>query len=80
MTTPTSELIAHAPKQKPEMIDVSLEKALDLIAQMTDTTTKETDSTKVVHGQHPELGDLYVVIPPLGNPLLLPIAIRNLTL
>jgi hypothetical protein len=64
----------------PKIIDVSLERAYDIIGELQEKGEHETDGIKVVWGTHTELGAIYVVITPIGNPTLLPVVIQSLDL
>lgn len=65
----------------PKITEVSIERAYELADQLTNKSLHENAATKVFSGNHPELGDVHITIPPMGDslilPALLPIVIQN---
>lgn len=57
-----------------KMTTVSDEKAYEIANALRDPIREDTDAATVFRGTHCELGEVYVVVLPLGNSLLLPIA------
>lgn len=68
----------------PKITEVSIERAYELSEELEGKSVHENRSTKVFSGRHPELGDIHITIPPLGNslilPALLPIVVQNFSL
>lgn len=64
-------------ESKPKITTLSHEQAYDVIGVMFEITDYSTDEVTVKHGRHPNLGVVYVIIPPSGNSLLLPCAIQR---
>ena len=64
---------------KPAITEVTLERAYEIAAELDPSTKSEVEfpQSKTVSGRHPTLGDVHVVITPIGNPLLLPFVIQN---
>ena len=62
---------------QPAILSLTHEQAYDAIEAMADPTDYSTDEVTVKHGKHPGLGEVYVIIPPSGNSLLLPCAIQR---
>lgn len=52
------------------------EEAYDLAAKLTDQIRHDDGNTTVFRGSDATLGRIFIVIPALGNPLLLPIALQ----
>jgi len=50
----------------------SIENAYELAALLRDRTEKRTDGLTVYLGDHPTMGRLWVIIPPLGNAIVFP--------
>ncbi|MCK1543296.1 hypothetical protein IVB12_15380 [Bradyrhizobium sp. 179] len=68
--------------------EVSHERAYELANELQNKETYEGQVCTVFSGTHPELGDVHITIPPMGNSLLaaadltklLPIVTQRLTL
>jgi hypothetical protein len=56
--------------------EVTTEIAYEIIQGLTEPVRRDTGSTLAVSGVSAEYGPIYVVIPPIGNSLLLPFAIQ----
>lgn len=65
------------PAANSKIIDVDLERALEIIEQMPSKEKDVTPSMTIVRGVHPDYGDIYVIIPPIGNPTLLPVVVHS---
>ncbi len=67
-----------------KIIEVTLERAYELAGQLYGKTAHQTSAIQVFSGNHPDLGDVHIVIPPLGDavilPALLPVVIQNFSL
>jgi hypothetical protein len=56
---------------------VNHEQAYRRQAELLDQTVFETSSMTIFSGNHPLLGWIYIIIPPLGEALLVPFAIQS---
>lgn len=56
--------------------DLDLSRAAEILEEMTDKEQIGHDGCPAYKGRHPDLGQIYLVLPPIGNPLLLPFVIR----
>lgn len=57
--------------------EVSQERAYEIIATLTEKITTDTHATRIVTGLSAEYGPVHVVIPPLGDAVILPFAIHD---
>lgn len=64
----------------PKIIEVSLEEAYEIAERLENKSTHETKTMKVFSGLDCKYGQIHIAIPPLGNPLLLPVVIQNFEL
>jgi hypothetical protein len=65
-----------------EIVEVTLEQAFEEADRLEDRYDQRTDSTTIIQGKHPEHGQCVIVIPPMGNVVILPLMpmmIRNVT-
>jgi hypothetical protein len=56
----------------PKLMEVSIERGYELAEELSDKTNHEGRTLTVFSGRHPELGPIHILIPPLGDALLLP--------
>lgn len=57
---------------KPSIMDVNLEQAAAIAESLENPHFHATKQTTVYSGRHPKYGDVHVVIPAMGDALLLP--------
>jgi hypothetical protein len=62
------------------LTEVSNERAYEIIASMSRQTEFENAAMLIVSGNCAEYGDIHVIIPPLGDAILLPFAIQSAAL
>ena len=55
-------------------VQVSLDLALEVVAELEDPIKLDTGAMVVYTGHHPQHGRLHIVIPPMGMSLFLPAA------
>lgn len=61
----------------PRIVDVSIDRAYQIAAELTNRSEHQTSSMLVYSGTHSEFGAIHVVIPPLGDASLLPVVLQN---
>lgn len=77
MTTATLEDLISSPSiSMPEIQELALDDAMELANSLTKSTRTDTDGTTVFRGLDTNGDPLVVIIPPFGNPLVVPVAIR----
>lgn len=66
------------PKRVKQIVEINYETAVLEAERMNPHQTYRTQSTSAtVHtGTHPDWGDVHIVIPPMGNPLILPVVLQ----
>lgn len=52
-------------------LELTFENCYEEVEQMTNTTVAETGGVKVVTGDHPQYGRIHIVIPIIGNGMIL---------
>jgi hypothetical protein len=55
---------------------VTTEDAYDIVSELQEARSEDSGGCALWCGNHPELGNIYVVIPPFENSLILPIVIQ----
>lgn len=59
------------------IIDISIERAYEIADQLSSKSQHIGSSTTTFSGIHPEHGPIHVVIPPLGDAIILPLVVQN---
>lgn len=66
------------PCSRIQIIDLTHEEAYEEAARLEDQTREDKTASTVFRGNHPEYGNVIIVIPPLGESLLMkPLAVLN---
>jgi len=61
-----------------KIISLTHEDAIDMAEELTEKTVSNPDAATTIYtGRHADHGLIHIVIPALGNPVLLPFAVRD---
>ena len=60
-----------------EITEITQEKAYEIAETLTNKTKHDSGSMLIFRGLSAVYGMIYIAIPPLGNSLILPLAIQN---
>jgi hypothetical protein len=61
----------------PKIIDLTTEQAYEMANALSGATRHDKDSMTIFHGKDVEHGLVWIVIPPLGDATLLPVAFQD---